>query len=110
MDEEWKGKRLQTLIDQGILFEDPDGLLWMSERMKALIDDFNADEETRALITNKAKDEDDFRSGCWSYLYMVYVEDCSSTELNEAVAVLKSWDLAARDNELDEWSMGLRLR
>ena len=41
---------------------------------------------------------------------MRYVENCPAPELNNAVTVLKVWDKAARDNELDEWSMGLRLR
>lgn len=110
MDDDWKLKRLQILIDQGILVEDPDGIVWMSNRMRKLIDDFNNDDEIRKLITKKAKDDDDFKSGCWSYLYIMFVDEFTSQELNEAVAVLKGWNAAAEENRLDAWSMRLRLR
>jgi hypothetical protein len=110
MDDEWKSKGIQKLVDKGILVEDPDGLLWMSDRMKQIIEDFNKDEKIKELITKRAKDEDDFERGCWSYIYMMYVEDAASDELNEAVAVLKGWNKGARENQLDEWSMGLRFR
>jgi len=101
---------VQALVDNGIFEEDPEGRLWMSDKMKTLIDEFNKDEKIKALITKKAKNENDYKTGCWSYIYMRYVENCPTPELKNAVAVLKGWDKAARDNELDEWSMGLRLR
>lgn len=110
MDDEWKASRLQTMIDRGILIEDPEGVLWMSDKMKGIIEEFNADEEIKALITKKAKDDDDFERGCWSYIYMRYVGGASTDELGEAVAVLKGWNKGAKENRLDEWSMKLRFR
>jgi len=110
MDDEWKARRLQALIEQGILVEDPDGILWMGDRMKGLIEEFNEDQEIKAIITKKAKDDDDFERGCWSYLYMMYVGEASADELGEAVAVLKGWNKGARESQLDEWSMKLRFR
>ena len=110
MDDEWKPKRLQTMIDRGVVVEDPEGILWMSDRMKAIIGEFREDEEIKALITKKAKDDDDFETGCWSYIYMMYIGDASEVELGEAVAVLKGWNKGAKANQLDEWSMKLRFR
>ena len=112
MDDEWKASRLQTIINQGILVEDPDGILWMSDRMKAMIAQFNKDEEIKVLLTKKAKDDDDFETGCWSYLYMMYVGEAGATpvELGQAAAVLKGWNKGAKETQLDEWSMKLRFR
>jgi len=110
MDDEWKPKGLQALIAKGVLVEDPEGVLWMSDRMKQIIGEFNEDAEIKALITKRAKDDDDFETGCWSYIYMRYVGDASAVELGEAVAVLKGWNKGAKANRLDEWSMKLRFR
>ena len=112
MDEGWKVKRLQTLIDQGVLIEDPDELLWLSDRMKGLIEEFNKDEKIKDLLIRKAKDDADFERGCWSYLYMRYVGEAGATseELGQAVSVLVSWNESAKVNQLDEWSMNLRFR
>lgn len=110
MDDDWMTKRLRTLISQGVLDEDPDGLLWMSAKMRDIIKEFNEDRELHALIRRKAKDEDDFKTGCWTLLYMKFMEETPAPDVGESVHILKKWNLAADDNRLDEWSMRLRLR
>ncbi len=110
MDEEWKAKRLQTLISQGVLVEDPDGVLWMSDRMKGLIEEFKENEKVKALIDKQAKDEEDYEKGCWAYLYVMHAGITTGPEVSEAVSVLMGWNKGARENRLDEWSMKLRFR
>ena len=90
--------------------EDPDTILWLSDRMRALVEELFDDDRVMDLIRKKATSDDDFETGCWTVLYMKFVESGSTEELNEAVTVLKAWNNGARANRMDEWSMKLRLR
>lgn len=102
--------RIQTLVEQGVLVQDPDGILWMSDKMRGIIREFNEDQELHKLIRKKAKDEDDFKVGCWTLLYMKFIGESPAPDVSESVNILKKWNAAAEENRLDEWSMGLRLR
>lgn len=112
MDDEWKTERLQALIDQEALVEDSDGILWLGDKMRAVVKDFHNNERIKSLIKEESKNEDDYLTGCWSYLYVKYVGDkgCSAEELSEAVTVLKGWNAGAEHTRMEEWSMRLRLR
>lgn len=120
MDEDWKENRLLALIDEGVFVEDPDSTLWLGVKMRSLVKALNEDEEMKKLINDKATDKKDASMGAWTLLYMQHVgmrsfrlglpRSCSSDEIKEAVAVLMSWNAAAEETALDEWSMRLRLR
>lgn len=99
------------MIEQGVFVEDPEGLLWLGDRMRALVKDLNEDKKISSLLKAKAKGEQDFDVGCWSYLYARYKGDEGFTmdEVNEAVAVLMGWNEGADENQMDEWRMKLRL-
>lgn len=99
------------MIGQGLFVEDPEGLLWLDDKMRALVKDLNEDERISSLLKAKAKDEHDFNKGCWSYLYAKYKGDEGFTmnEVNEAVTVLIGWNEGADENQMDEWRMKLRL-
>ena len=105
-----KMKRLQTMIAQGIFIEDPDRLLSLSDETKALIDDLDKNERIKALMKERAKDDDDYNTGYWTCIYYQSVPEFTQQEANEAVAVFKSWEKAVAEDRLREWSMGLRLR
>jgi len=107
---EQKLKRLQMMVDQGIFIEDPGGLLWMGDRARGLVDALDVNEEIKTLMKEKATDEDDYKTGFWTYIYAQYVGEFTPGEIGEAVAVFKGWETAVAEDRLREWSMGLRLR
>jgi len=102
----------QKWVDKGVLVQDPDGLLWLSDEMKKCVDELNQNEDIRRLIRSKAKDEDDFKKGCWTYIYSRYKghKGFTQAEVDEAVLVLMGWNKCAELNEMLEWSMRLRFR
>ena len=107
---EQKLKRLQTMVDQGIFIEDPDGLLWMSDKARVLVESLDANERLQALLKEKAKDDDDYKTGFWTCIYVQYMGEFTSPEIGEAVSTFKGWENAIAEDRLREWSMGLRLR
>lgn len=104
-------EQIQRVINRGILEEDPEGLLWLTMRTKDAITSIQEDDVLTALIKEEASNEEDMEIGLWT---MVFFKCCpegiTKEEVKEGVEVLMSWNLGARKNILDEWSMKLRLR
>ncbi len=98
------------MVDQGIFVEDPGGLIWMSDRARGLVDNLDANEEIKALMKERATDDDDYKTGFWTCVYAQYVGEFTTPEIGEAVAIFKGWEKAIAEDRLREWSMGLRLR
>lgn len=98
------------MMDQGIFVEDPGGLLWISDKVRTLIDALDANETIKALMKEKATDEADYKTGFWTCIYAQYVEKFTTPEIGEAVAVFKGWEAAVAEDRLRQWSMRLRLR
>lgn len=103
-------EELQRVIDRGILFEDSDGLLWMTEKAKGIVNRINNDEVLMALIKKKAIDEEDAKIGFWTMVFKACCETATKEEVREGVRVLLGWRLGVKETRLDEWSMGLRFR
>ena len=101
--------KLQSMIDRGILEEEPDGMLYLSAKAKDVITTLLDDEATMVALKKKATDEADRQVGFWTLFFMEYCEESSSEEIADGVHVLMGWEQAARENRLNEWSMQLRL-
>ena len=99
------------LLDNGVVEQDPDGKLWLSEKMTELVEDLKNDEVVKKIIQDNAKDDEDFLKGCWVVLYTKFMGPGGVTrdELGQAVRALLGWNKAVSLSQLDEWSMKLRL-
>jgi len=102
--------KVQLVINRGILEEDPDGVLYLSAKIKDIIADVEGSETLMAAIKKKAIDEADAQTGFWTLVFMKHCGETSSDEINDGVHALMSWHRGARENRLNEWSMRLRLR
>lgn len=102
--------KVQLVIDQGILEEDPDGVLWLSARAKDVIAAIEEDETLMAAIKERATDEEDARIGFWTLVFMKYCGETSSEELNDGVHVLLRWAQKCEELRLKDWSMRLRFK
>jgi len=101
--------KLQAVVDRGILEEEPDGVLYLSAKARAVIVYIEGDADIMAALESKATDEEDKRIGFWTLFFMEYCGEASSEEIADGVHTLVGWHQAAEENRLNEWSMKLRL-
>lgn len=99
---------IQFLVDEGVFEEDPDGVLWLSDKMKKVITKLEKDE--KFLEELKAiKDDHERALKRWVILYLNFMGEATEEELVKAVSSLAAWELAATEQNLTEWSMKLRI-
>jgi len=100
--------KIHSVIDRGILEEDPDGVLYLSAKAKDVITAIEGNARIMASLESKATDEEDKRIGFWTLFFIKYCGEASSEEIADGVHVLVGWEQAAKENRLNEWSMQLR--
>jgi len=107
---------IQFLVDEGIFEQDPDGLLWLSAKMKDVIVKLEQNDKFLNLL-EKIKDPEERALKRWSMLYLNFIG--ASDEIippyleqeiiMKTVGALAVWELVARNIRLTEWSMKLRI-
>ena len=101
---------IQFLVDEGVFVEDPDGLLWLSTKMKEVIDKLERNEK----FLNQLEEIEDAEGRSlerWIISYLNFKGGVADKEITiKASTALATWEYAARNNRLDEWSMQLRIR
>ena len=102
--------KIQAVIDRGILEEEPNGVLYLSAKMRDIVVAIQKDDAMMTKIKEKATDEDDAQVGFWTMAFIAYCGKASVEELNDGVDALVGWHQAAKETRLEEWSMKLRLR
>lgn len=108
---------IQFLVDEGVFEEDPDGWLWLSAKMKELIDKLERNDKFLDTL-RKIEGPEEKALKRWSALYLKFIgasDEITSQHLEQetimkAIGALAAWELAAVDRNLTEWSMKLRIR
>lgn len=100
---------IQFLVDEGVFEQDPDEVLWLSAKTKDVIDSIEADDDLITIIKNKAVDDEDARVGFWTIVFIKCCPDVTSKQVSDAVQALATWERAARNTRLTEWSLKLRI-
>lgn len=101
--------KIQAVIARGILEEDPEGILYLSAKMRDIVVAIQKDDAIMTKIKERATDEDDAQVGLWTMAFIAYCGKASVEELDDGVQALVGWHQAAKETRLDEWSMTLRL-
>ncbi len=99
---------IQSLVDEGVFDEDPDGHLWLSSKMRDVVTKLEENDKFLRYLREIENQEKRSRMR-WIVLYMNFKEAATAEELADAVDALSAWEMAILSNRLDEWSMKLRL-
>ena len=96
------------LVETGVFEEDPDGLLWLSAKMKDVTAKLERSEKFLSQL-RKIETPIERRMERWITIYLAFTDGARKEETVKAVSALMGWWEGAMERQLDEWSMKLRL-
>lgn len=99
---------IQSLVDEGVFDQDPDGLLWLSAKMKDVVSKLEQNEKFLALL-EEIENPLEKALKRWSILYLTFIGVSDEKIMVKAGQVLVAWEFAAKSKRLFEWSMKLRI-
>ncbi len=99
---------IQSLVDEGVFDQDPDGFLWLSAKMQDVITEFEQNEKSLALL-KVIKNPEKRTLKYWNLLYLNFIGTSDKETTTNAVKALAAWERIASSRRLAEWSMKLRI-